>query len=244
MLVVLIIIGIIFLCTLVFLGITLSTLNIEIVKFNVSGRTKDDFCENSKKTETTINDYLIYVRIYLFNKIKLFSFKINNKKIAKLQKSKMIRWIDKKINMKIEEEVKDITKLIIKERKRIFTRETLEHIKMLNMKIISLKMKLDISTEDAMITSYLTAIIASLLSILLACNVDNFRKEKYSYTIRPVYIDQNFFKLDFNCIIGIKMVHIMNIIYLLIRKRSEERHDRTSNRRSYDYSYGQHSRHG
>ncbi len=56
----------------------------------------------------------------------------------------------------------------------------------------------------------------------------------------PIYEDKNRIKLILNCIIQVKLVHIISIIYYVVKKRKEKRkYERASNRRSYDYSYEQ-----
>ena len=200
------------------------------------------------------NNYTIYIRLYLFNKIKWLSIKINNKKIKKFEKGKLLKWLDKKVGMRIEEEIRHIGTLILKERKKIFSKQAWEYVKGLNIKISKLKMSLDIGTGNAIITSYLTAFAGTVISILLAFAIENYKKENYSYKITPLYKNQNLLKMDLNCIINIKMVHIMNIIVqgilfrcrrasvlknVPLKRRSERKHDGTSNRRTYDHSYEQ-----
>jgi len=185
------------------------------------------------------NNYKIYVRLYLFNKIRWLSIKIDNKKVKKFEKGRLLQWIDKKAGMRIEEEMKHMETLILKERKKIFSKQTWEHIKDLNIKISKLKMSVEIGTENAVITSYLTAFIGTAVSILLAFAIEDYKKEKYHYTITPLYKNQNLLKMDFNCIINIKMVHIINTLYIIALIKRSEGKNGASDRRTYDNSYEQ-----
>ena len=238
MLVFLIAIGIICFVLFIFLLFSLSSIEIDIAKFDVD--MNNEYCV---KPQVTIKNYLIFVNIYAFEKIRIFKIKINEEKVKKMEKSKFIKWIDKKINMKLEEEIKDVSKFVLENRKKIFRKETIEYIKKLEMKLSKLKISITLGAEDAIITSYLVALIASGIAGVIAYVTKQINSKKYNYKVTPVYINQNYFKMELNCIINIKMVHIMNIIYLLLKKRSEK-YDRASNRRPYGYSYGQHSRHG
>ena len=66
---------------------------------------------------------------------------------------------------------------------------------------------------------------------------NGYKKEKYEYKIKPIFGKQNFLKICIDCIINLKMVHIINIIYILKKKRSVNKYDkRTSDRRAYAYS--------
>jgi hypothetical protein len=75
------------------------------------------------------------------------------------------------------------------------------------------------------------------MAIGLSNMIKEFQKQKHKYTITPVYADKNIIKINLNCIIKIKMIHIICVLYILMKKRRVEKHERTSNRRTYDYSY-------
>ena len=57
------------------------------------------------------------------------------------------------------------------------------------------------------------------------------------YIITPLYFNQNIVNIEISGIFEIKMIHIINIIYILNKKEGVKKNERTSNRRSYDYSY-------
>lgn len=52
----------------------------------------------------------------------------------------------------------------------------------------------------------------------------------------PMYRFGNSINLSLNCIINVKMVHIIYVIYILLKK-GMIKNERTSNRGAYDYSY-------
>jgi len=160
--------------------------------------------------------YLVSIKI--FNKINIISFKITNDKIGKNNKI-------------INKGYRDILRIL----KDIFSTN--------KIKIEKLKLNLKLGTEDSMITSYLIAIISTVISIFIARQVDDFSNDKYEYQIIPLYTDKNILKLSINCIISIKLVHIIYMVYVLMRKDGEK-YGRTSNRRTYDNGYEQHKRYG
>ena len=131
----------------------------------------------------------------------------------------------KKINIKeVEENV-------------IFDKKILANIKDLKPNLQSLDMNVDIGTEDVILTSAITCACAVLLSALLPHIVKPKYRTNIRYNINPLYKNKNLFNLTFSCIIHVKMVHIMNIIYIYLQKRREEKYERTSNRRAYAHSY-------
>lgn len=183
-----------------------------------------------------IDDYLFIIRILMFNKITLLKIKIDKDRIKKLKKSKIV----KKVNKIIENNfTNNIKKLFIENKMFLFDKEITKNI---NVKCSKFKLNLDIGTKEAIITSYIVCFVSSIISILLANTIDKFDKNNYQYLVTPYYIDKNFFKVDLNCIIYTKMVHIINIINSL--KRSEKIDDRTSNRRTYDDCYEKYRRYG
>ena len=60
--------------------------------------------------------------------------------------------------------------------------------------------------------------------------------KKTNFKIIPLYKYGNAINFRLNCIINVKLVHIIHIIYIL-SKKGMIKNERASNRRSYDYSY-------
>jgi len=162
-----------------------------------------------------ITRYIVLIEVFLFKKIKLFSKTIDNEDIKKVKKGKILSWLDKKLNTRIEDDIKDITQFLIKERKRVFTIKTWRCIKNLNMKVSELAVDMQVGTENAATTAYVTATIASVIALLLTLKVEKENAKNFRHKITPVYMNQNFIKIQFNCTVKIKMIHIMNIVYAL-----------------------------
>ena len=59
--------------------------------------------------------------------------------------------------------------------------------------------------------------------------------KKKAFSVYPLYNFGNSIKINLNCIIKVKIVHIIYVIYILLRRRNKN--ERASNRRAYDYSY-------
>ncbi len=197
---------------LMFIMLILSTIRLKIDNFELS---------NMKKQMEKLNkEYKVTITLYLFNKIKWFSFRLNDKKMRKMYSKMNLEKIDLK---KIEKD---------------FKLSDLKLIKKLNLKIDYLNLESKIGTENAMLTSFIIVAISTFISILLPYTVKKYEKEKYNYMIMPVYINKNVYEIKLKCIIETKMVHIINIIYVLKKKRRVDKNEqRTSNRRSYGYSY-------
>lgn len=205
---------ILFLILLILL-ILFSTIRINVEKFNFNNENVSNKC-----------DYRFFINLYFLDKIKFFEVMINEERIKKLNQK-----------MSIETKIKDID--FKKVKGNLPNKKEIKNaIKRMNINLDEFHLILKVGTEDVIITSALVAGIASALGFILAKLIKNYKDEKYRYEIIPVYKNKNMVNLSFDCIIKIKMIHIIGIIYTLVNKRKEKiKHERTSNRRSYDYSY-------
>ena len=205
----------IFFTTLLFLLICLSTLEVEIKKMN----------NNNNKIKI-----IAYIRLKLFNTITWIKIKVDNKKIERIKKYNITKkGIDKFNNIKL----------------KILKKENIKYIKKLDIKIKKLDMILKIGAINPIITSFIVTAISIFFSVLVSKKIENYSKEKIMYSIKPIYTEEPNIIINLNCIISVKMVHIINIIYTLLKKvRSGCKYERTSNRRAYAYCNGKHSRYG
>ena len=204
-----------FICTFIILTITvivLSTISIKIDRFKLS---------NYNECGKVKYDFKIFLELFFLNKLKIFSLKIDKKQIKKINLQQKMKNVDfNKLKTKAPSK-EEINKLI----------------KKLKINVAKLNFRLEIGTMDVILTSAIITFLASAIGIGLARVIKEYSKEKYQYEIIPVYQNKNQIKLDLNCIIKVKIVHIISVIYLLVKKGRVEKNERTSNRRSYDYSY-------
>ena len=161
--------------------------------------------DNSKIKE----GYELNVLIYFLNKIPIYRIKLNSNKLKKIQNSKRFKRIKAQNFHEIIPSIKDLFKLI----------------NYISIEIQKLNLNLSIGTENAVTTSYLTAIIASIIGILIT---------KLS---NPLYNSKNEYSIRIDGIFCIKIVHIINGMLNLTKKGSSDRYERASNRRSYAYRY-------
>ena len=194
---------------LLFLIVILSKIRIEIRKLKFTSLSKIHFN----------NDYKIILKLRIFNKIDIFKYTITKEKIEKMKYNKKIKQLENKI----------------KQNKNKIDIKLIEIKNKINIEMKKLNLEIEIGTEDAVITSMLVPIISIIISIIIKKQMKNYEKQKF--LINPVYNNQNFINIIFDGIFEIKMIHIINIIYIINRKEGVKKNDRTSNRRSYGYSY-------
>ena len=179
---------------------------------------------SSQNKEHINKNYKIEITIYSFNFIPIAKLKITNKKINKALSNEKIR---KAIN---EQKTK-----IIENRKNIDI-EAIKEIKNLKMKIDEMNLIISLGTEDAAITALIIPIISTFIAIFLSQKVEKYN-DNQKFLIQPVYINQNLINIVFSGIFQIKMMHIINMIFIVNKKRKGDKNERTSHRRSYDYGY-------
>lgn len=156
--------------------------------------------------------------LYLLNRIRLFELTIDDDKIKEQYRSGKM----------------DLTKLKYNKQ---FNKDAIKLLKKIDFTIEELKIKGYIGTENASFTAFVTTFINTIIPILITNKINEYKKENYHYQIDTVYINQNIVNLEFNCIISIKIVHIINILYIYLKKGRVKKNERTSNRRAYAYSH-------
>lgn len=209
MILVLILLIIFILLILITILFLISTIHIEIKNLRVSN------IEPKIKSE-----YAITFSLYLGNHIKWLWFNLNSEKMKKYYSKIQLEKIDYKIL------------------KNNFKLEYLKELKKLKPKLSYLDLDFDLGVESPVTTAFLVSSIASIISIILPHVAKSIDKKRYKYKIVPIYKNKTLYKIKFNCIIEIKLVHIINIIYSVIKKgRSDNNERKTSNRKSYGYSY-------
>lgn len=212
MVLVFILLGIIIALLLIFTILLLSEIQIEIKNLKIG---------NKEENKGRIKDkYEVKITLYFLEKIPILWFRLNDKRIRKISNSKQLEKIDLKA---IEKNVK-------------FNKETIQIIKNIKIKISKLNLRIDIGTEDAILTSYLIAFIASLIGLILPHLMQKNKINNCKYIVNPIYQNRNIYHVNLDSIISIKIVHIIYSMLFFVKK-GRDKHERTSNRRAYAYRY-------
>ncbi len=195
--------------------IVTSKLDIKIINFII-----DSQCRKH------INDrYEIIIKLKIFRNIPIIKLTLNKDKLGKIQQS-----------LKMQEKVKKLKKDILQNQDK-FDMQMIKGLREFSKGIYMEKLDLVIKlgTENAFLTSMLVTFFSSILSIVFSKIY--VREENIAYEIEPIYKNENSIKIEISGIFQIKVIHIINTIYVLNKKGGRKKHERTSNRRSYDYSY-------
>lgn len=210
----LVVLSIFFILILLVSVLLFSNIKIEIQNFS-----KSNYDAITK--ELGKKDFYVKIGIYFMNRIPLLAIKLNSKRMHKIYSKQKLEQID-------EEKIKEI----------IPNKEVgLQAIKDLEIELLEFKLGLAIGTEDVLLTSGIVCILASLLGILLPKIMREDKLKDISYHIQPIYKNKNLYKIDLDCIINVKVVHIICMIDNILKRRRVDKNDRASHRRAYDYSY-------
>lgn len=179
----------------------------------------DNLSFSSNRIRHINNDYQIIIKLLVFSKIPIFKYNITKTKLEKLRLKEKVRNMDFKI---------------LKNRNK-FDKKMLKATKKINISIKKIKLYIELGTENASLTSIIIPIVSTVIANIFYKKVENYKNQ--NFTIKPIYINQNLINILIDGIFEIKMIHIINIIYILNKKEGVKKYERTSNRRSYDYSY-------
>lgn len=175
--------------------------------------------DSTNKKDNNIN---LYIRLKFLNKLTYLKIEFNKERIGKF----------KNLDKRILERINEIQNKLMTNRKEILNIDAIRALRHLNIEIDNLKLNLKIGLADSFLTSITVGIISILTSLLIARNTKEYSNKYYS--IMPEYNETPLIKIKLNCIINIKMIHIINVIYMLSKKkRSGEYNERTSDRRAY-----------
>lgn len=170
--------------------------------------------------------YQIKIVIYTLGFIPILKIKLNNQKIKKIIN-----------NQKIKEKIKQQETKII-ENKANIDKELITSLKNIKTEVKEINLKIRIGTENASLTAFTIPVISTFIAIFLSKQIKKYN-DKQVFLVEPVYLDKNLLNIEFSSIFQIKMIHIINTICIVNKKRKGDKNERTSNRRSYDYGYEQ-----
>jgi len=149
--------------------------------------------KEEKIPRQTNKDYEVIVYGYIFKKIKIFKYKINDKKMRK----KYFENIKKKIDLSIL--------------KSFFSNNfDISNVKF--VEIESLNLKLNLGTENVIVTSGIVTLSNILISFFLAKLITSYNKEKYKYEVKAIFENKNKIDLFLESRIRIKLFSILKAV--------------------------------
>lgn len=165
---------------------------------------------NSQKDKKINNNYKFIIKLKAFNKIPILKTIYNKKKIEDINKKLNINNKIKNIDIqKLIDEIKEDNKINTKVIK-IFFKDMFE--------IIDINLKLELGTYDAATTAILVGFISTLVSIFFRIKIKKIKSQKFK--IIPIYTNQNIININISGIFEIKVIHIISIIYILLKEKT------------------------
>lgn len=164
-------------------------------------------------------EYKIILKLCILGKIPILKINITKTKLE---------------NKKVKEKLQKLNIDLFKGKNNI-DKNFIKALKTRNLQIEKINLNIEIGTENAMTTSIIVPAISTIIAIYLRKKVKNY--ENQIFIINPIYQNRNLINIYISGIFDIKMIHIINILYKLNKKGEVKKYERTSNRRSYDYSY-------
>lgn len=204
--------------------IIISKIEVNIKKFHISKNVNNNINKNVNKKINNNGNNWKNRRTFLKTSLKIGNFQwlcinLDKSKLAKIQeKLKEQEEKNKQIKEKVNREIKNDLKLIIKNKK---LRKELKDIK---PQLKRFKANIQISTKDYIITSYLVAIISIVISNIVPHLVNEKQKRKtkeiiknINYKINPIYINQNYYDIRLSMIIDVSIFKILKFLIALVK---------------------------
>lgn len=200
-----------------FIFLSIFTLKIQI-------RIQDiEFSLNKFQKKYFKPNYKISTVIYILDKIPIFKIVFNEKKYKKLE-----------TNKKLKNKLNSLEQNFVTNKDNIDV-DILKFIKNIKYEIKQIKAYIELGTENATITAFLVPVIYIVFSYIYKKAEKNMNYNQFY--LKPIFVNRNIFNFQFDGIFELKLIHIINTICKIKKERKGESDERTSNRRTYDYSY-------
>ena len=166
---------------------------------------------NNKIIEGKIKLVLKFLKIFSYFELDLFE--------SKFFKNKM--------------KLDNIQKNLTKEKMSKYKIETKEFLNVTDVE--ELYIKIDLQGENIILLSFVTVILSTILSVIMAKN--NLSKEFGKYKVNLNYNLKPMYELNISSVFNIKFIHIISIMCENLRKRRVKENANKSYRRSYGHNY-------
>lgn len=167
-----------------------------------------------------------YLKIYVLKSILIAKIDLTKKR------KKYIK------NKRIQKQFKNLSK-----NKTKFIKEIYLILKDIKLNLKKLDLKIDISTTDCILTSYVVFILSNIIAFFIKFTNVKINLKNFKYMINPLYVNQKILNIKLDCIITTSLVHIISILYKNLKKwRCDVNGNETSNRWSYGNCNEQHKR--
>ena len=194
---------------LLMLGVLFSNFKINLINLDISYKNKKKF------------KYKLNFEIYLFYFIKIIIFSCNDENI---------RFFNKKVKYNKIIEILKLDSIINKQI------ENYSEFKNISVNLERLDFKCKVGIGNGILTGYIVTILSIAISFFINKLAEKIDSKLHKFKVLPVYVDDLILELKLECIISIKMIHILYVIRK--QKIRRKKNERTSNRRSYANGIG------
>lgn len=169
---------------------------------------------NSESKKRNNENVIISISLKLW-RIQWFSFKMDKNKMSSLYAKMKIK--EYKHNKDIKNKIKRLLKACIQDKRIIKLASNL------SIEIEEFKSEIFLGTEDTIVTSYLVAAVAIIISNVIPHTIKN-SLNAIQYKVLPIYKQKNMYILKLDSIIDIKIMKIIEII-LKVKRTIKENND-------------------
>jgi hypothetical protein len=203
----------------IFIGIIVILLLLILMIFcsKIELKINNAFMNNINKKQNN-NNILVQISLKILN-IRWLKIKLNKTKLENLYAKTKIKEIKSNIDMKkVNKQIKQIIF------KALENKEIRRKILNIKIELENLNLKLDLATEDYILTSYLVAIISIIISNIVPHIVKRKNYKKIYYKISPVYQSRNLYQIKTDITLSLKIMQILIIaykIFMLVKNKNQ-----------------------
>ena len=145
--------------------------------------------------------YKITISLYLLNKIKWLSVKLNEKKIHQIS-----------IKMHLD-------KIDIKKLERDFRLADIKEIAKIKPKLTFLDLEIKLGVDDVIVTTFIIPILCTIISTTLPFVTNRKDINFVKYNVEPIYNRKNVYYIKLNSNLEIKILNLLNSLYGMYKNR-------------------------
>ena len=217
------------------LGISLSVALLILVVYISKLEIDIENLDMSNIDKSKNNEKIIVTLSLKIHNCKWFHFKLNKNKLSNLYATIKKKEYKNMISSEmIKRQMIEGVKRIVKYTNKNSRKNTLNS----NINLEKFDAKIFFGTEDYILTSYMVAIAAIIISNILPHIVKEDKKgisKRINYKILPIYQTKNIYKITLNTIINIKISHIIHAINILNKINKQEEKNKKSKKRNREY---------
>ena len=180
--------------------------------------------ELTKENTHIAPGYRMIIYLYVLNKIPIVRLKLTPSKFFKINQKTHIK--EKMMEqMKMPNMVRLTEKYDIK-------KDLKEIAKYMKLETHELELKIELGTENVILTSFLIPVVSTVIAIVIAKT--KYQMNQQNFKVTPIYESKNIIHLQVDGTFELKIIHILTTFWMIKQKRNAGKNEKTEKNSVYD----------